>query len=171
LQLNVGLIRFICTNGMVVAVDNEYAGFKAKHFTSTMPDKIDHLINSLSNFEMNIDRQCAIIESLANKTVSFREIVNKFGVDRYGEVDINKMRIVQQYVLKLKLSDTDRLENISNEQVRLLNNVNLINNKELNNIDIEFPASQAVNCWTEMYRKFDSSVIKRETTKILQLVN
>ena len=32
LQLNIGLIRFICTNGMVIAVDDEYSGFKTKHF-------------------------------------------------------------------------------------------------------------------------------------------
>lgn len=170
LQLNVGLIRYICTNGMVVAYGNEYAGFKGKHFTSTLPDKVDTFINSLPNFEMNINRQCEIIESLSNKFVSFRDIVNNLGVDRDGVLDYNKLRNVQRYVNKLMFSTTDRLEKISDEQIELLNNVNLIMDKKFNNIDIEFPASQAVNCWTEIFRASDSSIIKRETNRILQLI-
>lgn len=110
------------------------------------------------------------MKSLSNKFVSFRDIVNNLGVDRDGVLDYNKLRNVQRYVNKLMFSTTDRLEKISDEQIELLNNVNLIMDKKFNNIDIEFPASQAVNCWTEIFRASDSSIIKRETNRILQLI-
>jgi len=57
LQLNVGLIRWICTNGMVIAVEDEYSGFKTKHFKSTMPGKVEEFIKSLDSFDMNIIKQ------------------------------------------------------------------------------------------------------------------
>lgn len=77
---------------------------------------------------------------------------------------------LRAFAKKLLTSETDRLVDLHSEQKNLLRNANLFLNPEYNKIDIEMPAYRALNCWTEVYRNYDSSVLKRETNRILELV-
>ena len=170
LQLNIGLIRFICTNGMVVAADDEYAGFKTKHFTATMPGKVKDFVEKLDNFEMSINTQCQTIENLQGKFVSFKELAQKLALDENGIMNESRSLKLRAFAKKLITSQTDRLVDLSTEQLSLLNNANLFLNPQYSKVDIDMPSYNALNCWTEVYRTYDSSVLKRETNRILELV-
>ena len=170
LQLNIGLIRFICSNGMVIAADDEYAGFKTKHFTATMPGKVKDFVEKLDNFEMSINTQCQIIENLQGKFVSFKELAQKLALDENGIMNESRSLKLRAFAKKLITSQTDRLVDLSTEQLSLLNNANLFLNPQYSKVDIDMPSYNALNCWTEVYRTYDSSVLKRETNRILELI-
>ncbi len=170
LQLNVGLIRFICSNGMVVALDGEHSGLRTKHFKASLPEKVELFINSLDNFDININKQSEIIENLQGRFVSFKELASKIALDEHGIINANSGLKLRAFAKKLMESQTDRLIDLKSDQESLLRNANLFLNPEFSGIDIEMTAYQALNCWTEVYREYDSSVLKRETNRILELV-
>jgi hypothetical protein len=170
LQLNIGLIRFICTNGMVIAVDNEYSGLKTKHFKSTLPGKVEKFIEKLGDFNVCINKQSTTIESLQGRFVSFKEISKKLALDEKQELVPGGIQKLRAFGKKLIESNTDKIVNLQSEQATLLRNPQLFLNPEFKNIDIEMSAYQALNCWTEVYRNYDSSILKRETSRILELV-
>jgi len=170
LQLNVGLVRFICTNGMVVAADNEYAGLKTKHFKASLPEKVKTFVESLDTFEMNINKQSETLENLTGRFVSFRELAEKIAMDEDGVIKDSAALKLRAFAKKLLSSETDRLVDLHSEQEALLRNTNMFLNPEFKNVDIEMPAYNALNCWIEVYRNYDSSVLKRETNRILELV-
>ena len=170
LQLNVGLIRFICTNGMVVAADDEYAGLKTKHFKNSLPEKVKTFVDSLDTFDMNINAQAEVIEKLQGRFVSFKELAEKLSLDEHGVMNNNKALKLRAFAKKLMSSETDKLSNLHSDQSNILRNANLFLNPEYKNVDIEMSAYSAMNCWTEVYREYDSSILKRETNRILELV-
>lgn len=170
LQLNIGLIRFICTNGMVVAVDSEYSGFKTKHYKSTLPEKVEEFVEKLGNFNISIERQTKTLEGLQGKFISYKELVDKIAMDEKREYNHSKTLRLKAFGKKIILSETDRMIDLKSEQVTLLKNPHLFLNPEFKNVDVEMSAYQALNCWAEVYRNCDSSIIKRETNRILELV-
>jgi hypothetical protein len=170
LQLNVGLIRFICTNGMVVAADDEYAGLKTKHFKATLPEKVKEFVDSLDTFDLNIQKQSEVLENLTGRFVSFKELAAKLALDEEGIINESRGLKLRAFAKKLMTSETDRLVDLHSEQESLLRNANLFLNPQYKNVDIEMPAYSALNCWTEVYRNYDSSILKRETNRILELV-
>lgn len=170
LQCNIGLIRFICSNGMVIADKDNYAGFKVKHYVEKLDEKVDIFLNQLPNFNIEFEKQLSIINQLNNKFVSFKEIAAKLALDEDGVINDSRANKLRAFSKKLLTSETDRLEVLNNDQIKLLNNSTLFQNSEFDKIDVEITANKVVNCWTEVYRNYDSSVIKRETNRIIELV-
>lgn len=170
LQLNIGLVRSICNNGMIVALDDEYSGFRTKHFKLTLPGHVNQFIENLNSFDINITKQSETLENLKGRFVSFKEIATKFALDENGVMTDNKSLKLRAFAKKLLMSDTDKLTYLHDEQKELLKNASLFLKPEFSKIDIEIPAYNALNCWTEVYRNYDSSILKRETNRILQLI-
>jgi hypothetical protein len=168
LGINAGLIRFVCTNGMVIGVEDELSQLKVKHFKNSMPDKVQEFIKSLDHFNLNIQKQSDTLEQLNGGFVSFKELAGKLIVDKDGIVSANKAMKLRAFAQKLLNSDTDRLENLAKEQIELLNNPHLID--DFKKVDIEIPSYTALNCYTEVFRKYDSQVLSRETNRILELI-
>lgn len=170
LQLNVGLIRFICTNGMVIAIDDEYSGIKTKHFKSTLPEKVNMFNEKLGNFNIIIDKQVETIENLKGRFVSFDELMKKIALDDKGFYKESMDLKLKSFGSKLIESQTDRILNLQSEQIALLKNPSLFLNPNYKGINVEMTAYQALNCWTEVYRSYDSSILKRETNRILEII-
>lgn len=168
LGMNAGLIRFVCTNGMVIGVEDELSQLKVKHFKNSMPGKVEEFINSLNHFDINIMKQSETLENLSGKFVSFKVLVEKLSIEKDGIVSANKAMKLRAFAQKLLKSDTDRLENLAKEQIDLLNNPHLIN--DFKKVDIEIPSYTALNCYTEVFRNYDSQVLSRETNRILELI-
>jgi len=170
LGLNTGLIRFVCTNGMVVGVEDELSKLKVKHFKSTLPNKVDLFIKSLEHFDLNIHKQAETLNQLNGNFVSFKELVNKLSVDKKGIITPNKMNTIRAFSKKLLVSETDRLQNLREEQIELLNNPSLFKEKGFDKIDIEMSSYKALNCYTEVFRNYNSQILDRETNRILELI-
>lgn len=170
LQLNIGIIRFICTNGMVIALSDEYSGLKTKHFRATLPEKVEEFINKLENFHITINKQTEAIENLQGRFVTFKSLMEKIALDEEGLYNESKNLKLKAFGKKLLTSQTDRILDLNSEQASLLKNPRLFLNPEFKKVDVEMTAYQALNCWTEVYRTYDSSILKRETNRILELV-
>lgn len=170
LQLNIGLIRFICTNGMVIAVDSEYSGLKTKHFKSTLPNKVEAFVEKLGDFNVCVNKQSQTLENLQGRFVSFKELSQKIAMDEQQMINQGGILKLKAFGKKLMESNTDRIIDLKSEQISLLRNPQLFLNPGYQNVDVEMSAYQALNCWTEVYRNYDSSILKRETNRILELV-
>lgn len=171
LQINIGLLRRNCVNGLVIGDDNSFAHLKTKHYKKSLGNKIPIFERDIQKFNVSIDYQSSLIESLANKDVSYYEICREF-LDIDGEDDVKDSNIFKLVSLGKKLfgSRTDRIKELTMEQVAFINNPYdwIKNNKT--GIDLELKASQIFNCYTELWRSYDSSVMNRETTKIVGIL-
>jgi len=169
LQLNIGLIRFICTNGVIAAVEDEYTGFKNKHYKSSLPGAVEDFMKNLNKFNIILDKQSTIIESLSTNIISLQELAAKLTLDEHGVIKENRLLKLKSFTKKLLTSKTDKLniKLLNEEQIKLLNYPEIFQSTK---VDIEIPAYQAFNNYTELFREYDSSVIKRETNRILELV-
>lgn len=170
LQVNIGLMRLVCTNGMVVGVENEYSTARTKHYVKGLPEKVELFMKSLMNFDLNINYQVESLESLRGKFVSFKELANKLIKNDNDIISANKMLKFRAFSNKLLNSNTDALRNLNYEQKSLIKNAQNFNSDQYANIDVDINAYDALNCYTEVFRSFDSSVIKRETNRILELI-
>lgn len=171
LTLAAGLCRFVCTNGMVVGIENEYANMKSKHFENTMPEKIDLFLSKVELIPLSLNRQEELLNEMNNKTVSLRKIANNivFVKGKDDEIkEIKTMRsVVQNLAYSLMYSRTDKLDTsvLTSEQ----RNAMYATYKFLNpayTVDVELPAYKAFNCYLENYRDKDMSIISKESKRI-----
>jgi len=170
LQLNIGLMRLVCSNGMIIEVPGEAASIKGRHFKNSLPDKIENFLNTINNYKAVNEAQRLSLETLHNKTVDYDDFVNKFVRNKDNQVVEGKVKKIKNLSNKLLNSSTDKLEDFSFEQEVILKNPGLIiNDKEQSNLQID--AYKIVNCYTEIFRNTDSSKIKKETNRILKMVN
>jgi len=168
LGINTGIIRYVCSNGMVIGIDNDMSTLKVKHFKKLLSNKVEIFIKSLEQFNINIQKQAEKIEKLNNNYVSFKTIAEKLIVDKDGIISINKLMKLKLFANKILKSETDKIENLTKEQIKLLKNPHLINNYK--NVDIKIPSYTALNCYTEIFRNYNSQILSRETNRILELI-
>lgn len=175
LQMNIGLYRFICKNGAFVATDDALS-FKVKHFKTLLPDALNHFINKLPDFNILINSQVDAICGLPEKSVTFNGVAEMILNTKEDEERVNaRMGRLKSFSKKLLTSETDGLnvDELTYEQKNLLKRAggSIILPEEINVTDIELPADKVFNCYTEVFRNYDSSVIMRESKRILNIIN
>lgn len=173
LSLNIGLMRQVCTNGMVVAVDDEFEKVSVKHYKTKLPDKVVKFVAGLTNFDIVINKQTQTIDNIVNKKVSFKEIVKCLAFNKEGIITSSTSLRIRAFAKKVQTSETDAIKNLTKEQVEMLNNIHSIVSNEVmlnNSVDIEMDGYQALNLYIEIYRNYDSVVLKRETNRIIDLI-
>ena len=127
-------------------------------------------MKTLDNFDLNIHKQSEIIEKLNGNNVSFKELAQKLSFDKEGIITKNKQIKLRAFGQKLLKSETDRVQNLAKEQIELLENTHLFQEKGYDKIDIEMPSYQALNCYTEIFRNYNSQILNRETNRILEII-
>jgi uncharacterized protein DUF932 len=166
LQINIGLWRKVCSNGMFASVDGASTGFKVKHFKSTLNAKLEAFLKRLPEFNDFIDEQKAVLLKLNAENTTFNTIVKKLAVNKDGKVVPSNLLKVRSFSRKLTKSDTDKIVGLTKGQENLLKNpVTALD--ITNETDVEMTKMRALNCWTEVFRNCDSPTIKRETKRIL----
>ena len=174
LQMNIGLLRQVCTNGMVVGVENESISIKNKHFKASLPDKVAYFVENLKKFNIVIDYQKDIINKIDDNDISYKYVLQKLLYDdnkiKYLKSNESKVNLLSQLLL---YSYTDKLDtsfkNKLNRQQLFLLHEPIKNYNSIEDIDI--PKSKIFNCYIEGYKTKDSSIIKRETNRILSILN
>jgi len=170
LQINIGLMRYVQSvyiNGVIIG--DEYSGLRTKHFKATMPERVANFVEILKDFDIIINSQKKALEELANKSVSFKKLATKVALDEDGVMNDNKALKLRAFAKRLLTSKIDGIEGLDDTQLLLLRNPHFFNKPEYANVDFEIPALKALNCWTEVYKLYDSSVIRRETKRIIDL--
>jgi len=170
LQMNMGLLRLVCTNGMVAGVPGESVQIKGKHYKASLPEKIENFTDGLARFKSITEQQKGLISDLLGKQVSYKALANALVRNEADEVVASKVKKLSRLAGKLLASDTDRLQTVTDEQrMILMQPEHVLYNKK--SADMEIDAYRLLNCYTEIFRSNDSGKIARETNRILGLIN
>lgn len=148
LSMNIGLIRKSNT------VSNVHVSFRNKHYKSSMPNKIKDFSDNLINFDMDIEYHIKTIEDLIEKNISFKKLVSNLSTNSKGEK-------IKSMTLKVRALGEKLIYKYS-ENVNTLRNPfsETVDDFKVNSIDI-------FNSYTELFSKYDTSIIARETRRIL----
>jgi len=161
LRVAYGLIRWICSNGMVSMQTGEH--FKVRHLKSN--EKVLQALDmNFGAIDSTFDKIMNTIAPLANKEIQLSTIRDSIVED--------KMKNAPKYlkfVGKLLNSKTDRLQNLTKQQVKALTSGEalLTTNRDF---DMALNAYQAFQCYTEIFRSQDLGEIQKETDRILAIV-
>jgi hypothetical protein len=166
--MNCGLFRLTCKNGAFVATDDSLS-FRVKHFKTLVPDALSHFAEKLPQFGILIDSQVGILKELPSKIVTFSGVAEMLlgSIEEEKEVTSRIARL-KSFSQKLLTSETDKLTDVSPEQKQLLLHPDEYTSRVA---DIDISADKIFNCYTEVYRNHDSSVINRESKRILNIIN
>lgn len=179
LQINIGLLRQVCTNGMVVSFEENEVSIKAKHFKKSLPEKVDYFASKIKDFKLMSQSQVTFINKL-NKMdpVSYLEIAEGLILKKAkdGEIKHNPLGIkrVKEFGKMLMFSPTDKLNPDDYRNKRhIIHYPDSYVNKRLigTDKDLEISAKTAFNCYVEPYKTSDASTLKTECDNILQFVH
>lgn len=179
LQINIGLLRQVCTNGMVVSFEENDVSIKAKHFKKSLPEKVDYFSSKLKDFKLMSQSQVEFINKV-NKMdpVSYLEIAEGLILkkNKQNEIKHNALGIkrTREFGKMLMYSPTDKLDRDSYRNKRVIfDSPDRYVNRRLigTNKDVELSAKTAFNCYIEPYKKSDSSILKTECDNILQFLS
>lgn len=171
LQQNVGLIRSICNNGLVVGVEGEMVNMRGKHFYKSLPEKISEFKEHVCRFNIIIDKQVDIVDGLRHIDVSFKYLVMKLLQLDVNDIDVlesNRLRL-KAFCKKLVSSRTDRMKQVTGDEMKLLRDPEeaMYNGTTF---DITLPGSQVFNVYTEIFRGYNSAILNTETNRILNII-
>lgn len=169
LQMNIGLVREANNVPVIISVENENASVSGRHFYKSLPDRLNHFVDILPEFNIIIDKQVAHLQKLEQSEVSlkalYRELLRE---DEDGVIkpsDILRVRALNKRLLK---SRTPEVMNITTHELDLLNHP-----KDLfkSSFDIKVNAKQVVNLFTEIYSHRDSTTIERECRRLIEILD
>lgn len=172
LSINVGLMRLVCSNGMVVKVDDEYEQVRVKHYKNKLPNKVLNFVENISNFDITINKQTDILENISGKIISFKDIAKKLLINKDGIITNHASNRIRVFSKNIQNSKSDSIKNLTSEQIFTLNNIQkcVLDQTFYELVDINMDAYVALNLYTETYNKLDSTILKRETNRFLDLI-
>lgn len=163
LSIRYGLMRQICSNGVVRTVKGD--GFSVKHLKSNeVNEQLKTFIKSLP--ALDVTQEIKTIKKIQKKDVTVREVAD-YLVNRVGEKGNDA--IWKKLVRKLNSSKTDRLGGADDARINVINvPFHKMTDEQL---DVKLPAWNVFNCYTELWRSLDAGEIARETEKILAVLS
>ena len=148
LSMNIGLVRESNVTGSV------HISFKNKHFVKSMPNKLKTFSDNLINFNMDIEYHIKTIKDLSEKEISFKELVEKISTKNDGTR-------IKTMILKVRALGK-KLEEYGYTQVNTLRNPfsGTVKDFKVNSKDV-------FDAYTELFKNYDTSVMGRETRRVL----
>jgi len=167
LQMNIGLLRLVCTNGMVVSV-GDMVSIRAKHYAKTLGQKVEEFNEKMLKYDTSIKKQIEVISALIHTKFLYGEMVKLMALDKDGSWNKNSLTRTKAWSKKMLISPTDSMKELNSSQRSML----LVPDRMLtykNDFDID--AYKAFNCYMELFKEQDSAVIRRETDRFLKFTN
>lgn len=157
LKANFGLFREVCFNGLM----SRKAGdeYNVRHLSSKQKDFIFG-----EDIGTIFEETQKVIEAIKNRKTTLQKI--KQGL--IGEKGENSSRFIK-FARKLANSKTDRLKDLTKDQIIALKSDKEIL-KKFKDFDVEINGYTALQCYTELFKKHDSGVIAKESTRMLGLI-
>jgi len=157
LKANFGLFREISETGLMAReAGDEY---NIRHLSSKQKDFIfDNDIESI--FKEALD----LIGSMKGKKTSL-QIIKKGLIGDKGQ---NSSRFIK-FARKLSNSKTDKIKGLTKDQILILKSEKNILTKH-KDFDLPIDGYIAIQCYSELFKKHDSGVIAKESTRILKLI-
>jgi len=136
LSMNIGLVRKSNVTGSV------YVSFHNKHYKKSMPNKIKNFADNLINFNINIEYHIKTIKDLAQKIVSFEDLIKVLSTNKDGNE-------IKSMALKVRALSKKLMEYGYPKYI------------------ITLTAKDIFDAYTELFKNYDTAVIGRETRRIL----
>lgn len=163
LQVRFGLFRQICTNGMLSC--KKGVKFSSRHLSTS--EGFNEMLEMNTGIETMVEEIQALEDTLRgslDQTISLSEI-KKGLVTPEGK---NAQKYLS-FITKLISSKTDRIENLTTDQIKAMRDKDIMLSEDIK-FDLEIPKYKAIQCYTELFRKHDTSIIAKETERILEIV-
>lgn len=172
LQIAVGFFRQVCSNGMIIPIGKQLFNIKIKHYYRSIEQHIAAFEERIPLMQETFEEQKFILESMANQPVSLKETVKKL-VQKQGEENLPLLtiqKIVKRLGKKLLESESDKL-NISSfeeSQIEIIQNPTLL--LKDSEMDVSLEKYKIFNCYLELFRNSNASVIERENRRIINVL-
>ena len=161
LSMNVGLIRK--EKGKLAKSITMLISFGNKHYKSSLPDKIKSFSDNLINFNMNIDFHIKTIEDLKNKDINFISFAKSILFNDKGKV-IKSI----EYKLRLLGQKLDYEYGFSKYHNTLIG----LTPASIDKLeDFVINASVLFNAYVEIFKDQDTSIIARESKRVIEALD
>lgn len=173
LAINAGLLRLVCTNGMMIGVEGASFNRKTRHYPTAIDALIDDFQNNLPKIEYAFLVQSKLLTQIDNTPVSLSDFLkvyikeNKEG-EPVGVLVDNAKRLMN----KLRESESDRLDinTLTTHQKNALDSPLMLTAHVSGYDDVMVNKIKLFNCYTEIFRKRPAVVIEKETTRVFKVL-
>jgi len=173
LSISVGLFRQVCSNGMIVPVDQNSFNVKIKHCYRAVESQVEEFHKRLPLIDDTIKEQQTILECLSEEVISLKKMVENLVLKPNKEREHKKTLFdtVKKLGQKFIHSETDSflVEEYSEEELAFLQNPTLLLEPSLfQQKDLELNKYKLYNCYMELFRNRNTAVIEKENKRILE---
>jgi len=162
-QMNIGFIREKNNSGVIVNVNSTHkVHYTARHFKGkNLETKISSFFDNLSNCEELFSLQSEKLIKLNYETIKLSTIAETLQADKYP----TKFDAFKHMLLN---SNTDKINGLSPKEYKGIRSpYTMMDNKTL---AIEISGYTAFQCYAEVWRSYDSHVVNRETSKMMDAI-
>jgi hypothetical protein len=173
LSVNFGMLRLVCSNGMVIGKEGEHFGFKVKHYRNAISNRIAGVENILENFQGIFERNRGLLEYFNDSEISYAAFLKKMILNPENIPIISQLKNAKLLGKKLLTSASDAIDHqeLNSKQVKALENPGLLLIKDKSVADINLSKFKVFQCYTEIYRNYNSAIHSKETNKIFNILN
>lgn len=163
LQMNIGFVREKNHSGVIVNVNSTHkVHLSARHFKGlNLQEKVASFMENLAHCDELFDKQAEKIIKLNYTNVKLSDIAEALQADKYPV----KFDCLKHMLLNSK---TDKLTGLTPEQFKSLKTPYNVMDKSV--LQMEISGFKAFQCYAEIWRSYDSHVINRETSKMMDCI-
>ena len=171
LMMNVGLLRQVCSNGLMANIGNNDFKITTKHFHITIDSNTKLLTERMNLIEETTAKQFDFINKMESEEISFHKCIENLLLKPNADERKSLFQTLKKFGDNLLNSDTDKLDIPLNEnQINSLNNpISLLRN-EGDCEDIMLPKINAYNCYTQIFRFAYHFINEKENRRIAEIL-
>lgn len=174
LSLSVGLYRLVCSNGMIAPVSNASFNYKTKHFFKAVDNHLLDFNNRIHLIEDTYNEQLNIFKSLYNQPMLLSRVVEQLVKPSKVENEYKKTvyNTVNQLGKKFINSETDKLDlaNYTKSEIEYIEAPTKFLEKNIDTPKILINKDNIFNCYIEIFRNRNASIIELESKRILTVL-
>jgi len=161
LSVRYGLMRQICSNGACITLKG--SSFQIKHLVSNnVNEELKKFMSGLPKLE--VMEQVKILKTIGNKTIKVKDLITNLNPEK-------KMEITPAFIDLVKKFSSSKTDAIGTKQDALITGLNVpIKEMTKETLDTPINAYSIFNCYTELFRSADASMIEAQTNKILEVI-
>ncbi len=162
LSVRYGLMRQICSNGACITLKG--SSFKIKHLISNnVNEELRRFMLELPR--LDVMKQVKILKTIGNKTITVKELITNLNPKKTLEATPAWNDLIKKFAS----SKTDAL---GTKKDAIITDINVpIDAMTKEVLDRKIPAWNVFNCYTELFRSADASMIELQTNKILEVLS
>jgi hypothetical protein len=161
LSVRYGLMRQVCSNGACITLKG--TSFQIKHLVSNnVNEELKAFMKSLP--KLDVMEQVRVIKSLNAKKIKVKDLITKLHPE-------NKMEITPAFIDLVKKFSSSKTDAIGTKKDALITGLNVpIKDMTKEILDTPINAYSIFNCYTELFRSADASMVEAQTNKILEVI-